>query len=492
LASNLAANAETNMMREAVQLTLLVVLFAAASAGGAAADDDRVGILDGGPQAGHYLTWRGRPIMPIGDSVTQGWMESGTNFDTKAYIDTLASHGINVVLLWSYIATSAATQEADARLGYDAPEVGPWTGSADKADFDLLEFNPAYFERLKELVAYAEKREILIVITVHDGWPKTRFGQHPFNEKLGNGPLSDRSQFVDLADYDREMPRTFDPDWNRRQKSQFFQERFAERLIDGLNGCSNVIFEMFNEGEWYDKEKRRRHEEHFLRFFRKRTKALLMTNTDHITGDDPRNSRDVDILGFHPMGWTGKFKRYEGQFHGQPARPLFQSEPVPEFDGTNLSLDTVRASLWERVLSGTAWVAQNDTSFGFDSKCRMAARSAERDETYRQIGYAARYLHQSGVPFWRMGPDSRLSSTGICLAEPGRNYLVYAPGGGKFTVDLSAGAGEEFAVQWFNPRNGKAEHGKGIVATSRTSFHCPDGQDWVLWLSLRGEGASPR
>jgi hypothetical protein len=137
-------------------------------------------------------------------------------------------------------------------------------------------------------------------------------------------------------------------------------------------------------------------------------------------------------------------------------------------------------------------VAQNDTSFGFDSKCRMAARSAERDETYRQIGYAARYLHQSGVPFWRMGPDSRLSSTGICLAEPGRNYLVYAPGGGKFTVDLSAGAGEEFAVQWFNPRNGKAEHGKGIVATSRTSFHCPDGQDWVLWLSLRGEGASPR
>jgi hypothetical protein len=191
------------------------------------------------------------------------------------------------------------------------------------------------------------------------------------------------------------------------------------------------------------------------------------------------------------MGWTGKFKQYEGQFHAQPVKPLFQSEPVPEYDGQNLSLDTVRGSLWERVLSGTAWVAQNDTSFGFDPQSRMAARSAERDETYRQIGHAARYLHRSGVPFWRMGPDSRLSSTGICLAEPGRNYLVYAPSGGEFAVDLSAGAGEEFSARWFNPRNGKANPGKGVVATERTSFHCPDGRDWVLWLSLRAESGSP-
>jgi hypothetical protein len=84
-----------------------------------------------------------------------------------------------------------------------------------------------------------------------------------------------------------------------------------------------------------------------------------------------------------------------------------------------------------------------------------------------------------------MAPDSRLSSTGICLAEPGRDYLVYAPSGGKFTVDLSAGAGEGFAAEWFNPRNGKAKQREIVVPTGRTSFRCPDGQDWVLWLNLQ-------
>ena len=56
---------------------------------------DRVSVLKSGDRPGHYLTWKGKPRLLIGDSVTQGWMESGENFDQRAYIDALAARGIN-------------------------------------------------------------------------------------------------------------------------------------------------------------------------------------------------------------------------------------------------------------------------------------------------------------------------------------------------------------------------------------------------------------
>jgi len=44
---------------------------------------------------GHWLEFRGRPFVPVGDSLTQGWMEQGTDFDQQAYLDALARWRIN-------------------------------------------------------------------------------------------------------------------------------------------------------------------------------------------------------------------------------------------------------------------------------------------------------------------------------------------------------------------------------------------------------------
>jgi hypothetical protein len=437
----------------------------------------------------HWLEFRGRPILPIGDSVTQGWMECGANFDHRAYCDALAARGMNVVLLWSYIATSAEAQRADPRIGYDAPEIWPWKGSPDERNFDLTAFNPAYFERLREFVQYADSKDIVVVITVQDGWPKTRFACHPFNTALGNGPLTDRRQFVELADYNQEIPARYNPDWTWQQKNQYFQERFADHLISELKDCSNVIFEMFNEGEWYDLEQRRRHEEHFLEFFRKRTAAPLMTNTDHIRSKDSAMRRHpaADILSFHKRPWTGHFVTFEEQFNTEPARVVFESEPVPSFGAPDaapqemVSLDVLRKAVWERALSGAGWVAQNDTSFGWDAKSTMAGQSDIRDHAYDQIGHAARFFNQSGIEFWKMKPDSKLASTGICLAEPGCTYVVYAPDGGEISVDLSATSGP-VNVKWINPRTGAATQSQSTSGGERCSFKPPFDGDAVLCI----------
>lgn len=444
---------------------------------------DKIRLFESGSQAGHYLSWHGRPVMLVGDSVTQGWMECGTNFDQCAYVDALASRGINLLMIWAFKGTNARHQIADRRLGYDAPELWPWEGSPDNRTFNLLQFNPRYFERLKELVRFAESKGVVVLITVHDGWTKTCFDGHPFNLALGNGPLRSREQYVALSAYQSEMPVEFDATWNREQQNQFFQERFCARLIQTLQPFSNVIYEMFNEGEWYDRRQRREHEQHFLAFFRQRCDNLLLSNTDGITGDHPHADAKVDIVTLHPQPWVGHYGDFTNGFFTTPPKPYLCSEPVPEFDGDKPSLDEIRHSLWESALAGAGWVNQNDTSFCWDKRAAVAARSALCARAYDSAGVCARFFNESGLNFGEMSPWPALSSTGICLARPGVEYLIYAPHAGRVTIDLSAATGRRLVVRWLDPKTGRMQSDPQRSGGSRyCEFNPPIPGDAVLYL----------
>ena len=449
---------------------------------------EKIGIYTGGNQPGHYLQWKGKPILLIGDSVTQGWMESGTNFDQNAYIDALASRDINLLMIWSFIGTNSVGQQADSRIGYDAPEIWPWLGSPDSGNFDLTQLNQGYFDRLKALVSYAQSKGVVVLITVHDGWTKERFNRHPFNSSLGNGPLTDNSQYVELANFGSEMPNIFDPLWNPQQKNQYFQERFCDKLISELNSYSNVIYEMFNEGEWYNDNLRNQHEQHFLAFFRARCDNLLLTETDAISGDDPHNDSKVDVVSLHG-NWTGRFAAFQSGFDANPSKPYLLSEPVPGWDGLNLTLDVIRRSMWEVSLAGAGWVNQNDPSFGWDPNASIAAQSALRDQAYDFAGHCARFFNISGVNFSNMKPQGTLSSTGICLTQVGVNYVVYAPNAGTFTVDLTAASGT-LNAEWYNPRTGEFTSAGTVAGGGTPSFTAPDSNDWILYIGDR-ETTSP-
>ena len=64
---------------------------------------------------------------------------------------------------------------------------------------------------------------------------------------------------------------TYNPGWTWQQKNQYYQERFVNRLIEAIGGYPNVIFEIFNEGEWYNQTNLRAHQVHFLNYIKART-----------------------------------------------------------------------------------------------------------------------------------------------------------------------------------------------------------------------------
>jgi hypothetical protein len=404
------------------------------------------------------VTATGTPEPLIGDSITQAWMELGSDFNYRAYIDSLVEHGLNATLLWSFIASSPGRRIADERIGYDAPALWPWCGSARDRNFDLNCHNPAYFSRLRDFVGYADERGIIVVLTVHDGWLKDRFDAHPFSATLGNGPLTDRAQYVELARYGQELPRELDPRWDRRYHNQYFQERFCERLIDELEPFHNVIYEIFNEGEWYDARRRRQHEEHFLRFFLTRTAAPLASNTDHISGIDPGNDPDVDVISLHFPKWSTQveartvFEHYARAVRESSAKPVLFSETVPEFRGNPGELDALTRVLWGTLLGGGNILVQDDVAFRFAEDSPMAARSREGDELLTRIGVANRFARR--INLVDLEPDPDLCSSEICMAQRGIQYVVFAESGNEVWLDLSEVSGRLVELTWIDPRSG--------------------------------------
>jgi hypothetical protein len=77
--------------------------------------------------------------------------------------------------------------------------------------------------------------------------------------------------------------------------------------------------------------------------------------------------------------------------------------------------------------------------------------------------------------------QKNLSSTSYCLANPGKEYLVYKPDSSRtITVNILSG---NYDYEWFNPSTGRVS-GKGSFAhtSGNRSFNIPFDGDVVLYI----------
>jgi hypothetical protein len=64
-------------------------------------------------------------------------------------------------------------------------------------------------------------------------------------------------------------------------------------------------------------------------------------------------------------------------------------------------------------------------------------------------------------------------------------YVVYAPSGGSFTVNLSAATGgTTFAAEWYDPRTGAFSSADSVLGGEVRNFVAPDSDDWVLHIDI--------
>lgn len=179
---------------------------------------------------------------------------------------------------------------------------------------------------------------------------------------------------------------------------------------------------------------------------------------------------------------------------------LFRSFPKPIFaheclwEGNfyqkeaGLDVENLRKAAWVIALSGGQinYADEVVPPRRWRPLRRVGMTFSEIGKKGRPNGHLYPYLHHlaqflRSLPFWRLRPHPESVSTKICLAEPNRLYVVYAPKGGTLVVDLTKAAGK-FAVVWFNPRTGKRRKGGIVSGGQKVSVTAPDTNDWVLLI----------
>ncbi|HXG12896.1 MAG TPA: DUF6298 domain-containing protein [Gemmataceae bacterium] len=399
-------------------------------------------------------------------------------FDFDAYLDFLERHGHNFIRLWTWDSVTWDTR-ANGRLGKDfihlvAPlpwaRTGPGKALDGKPRFDLTKFDPVYFERLRARVRAAGRRGIYVSVMLFEGWG-LRHGNrgraapagwawrsHPFHP---DNNINRINGDVDGDGITGEVHSLANPAVNALQAA------YIRKVVDTVNDLDNVLYEVINEGgqkEWdwwvvktvhdYERTKPKQHPVGITGHGAERLADMLASPAEWISPGR------VDGYGEDPPAWEGK------------KVSLLDTDHIWGVGG-NVGW------VWKSFLRGHNPIFMDP----YKGVVLGKPDDPQWEPIRRNLGYTRRLAER--IDLAAMAPHDRLASSRYCLANPGREYLVFVPEGGRVTVDLSAVSGE-LRVEWFNPATGKPADAGTIRGGGREEFRAPFDGPAVLYLVRAG------
>jgi len=193
-----------------------------------------------------------------------------------------------------------------------------------------------------------------------------------------------------------------------------------------------------------------------------------------------------DGLNYHEGSLQEAFASGAGVFSVNGSWANYISQPPINNTGIPLIIDMDHISGWRdqpmSTLVQIPWKAfMRGYHFNlYDAPFENVALDDSAWDTYRTSAGGTVTYAQKMADLAGMLPSISVSSTGFALAKQGSEYLVYAPGGGSFNVDLPSG---NYSYEWFNPNRAMLVNTGCIKASGGSqSFLPPFSGDAVLYL----------
>jgi len=428
--------------------------------GGAGIEKGTAGSLSINPSHPHYFqTADGKPVLLIGDYAWGTF--SDVDFDYKAQFDALRANGLNIARVWLWWGAEQLPLPNDKQ--HIEPFLRPGPGKANDArpKYDLSKFNPAFFERLRDLCAAARERGLFLQLITVDAWMLKHphlWRLHAFQRDNNlNGVDGDPRNTGEGTDGQQGFCSLGNP------RALEFQKAYLRKLVDTVNEFDNILIEIANEN--YYSEAWERHLCEVIREYelaKPRQHALmpldLLNHSSVVQKWDPKTIHSALLQKRHLR---------------QPL--IFDTDWI-----INDSDDEIRRAMWTAVLSGGHFNYMDD-SLEFREKPLPDKRAA----LHRQIGHLAAFMKP--LKPWEMQPDDALVKSGYAFALASTNEMAaYLPSGGSVTLDLASLPGQ-FTARWFNPREGTFSDPWEAEGGAPRMLAAPDAADWVLLLSKRDQ-----
>jgi hypothetical protein len=437
---------------------ILAPLLMALLGGGAAVVAEPIRLHPDNP---HYFEFRSRPTILITAGEHYGAVLN-LDFDYVRYLDVLQAHQFNLtrVLCGTYREVAGSFHITGNTL---APAAGrfvcPWArsetpGASDGGSrFDLTRWDEAYFARLKDFVAQASRRgvvvELVLFCTMYD-------------DKLWHAsPMNARNNINGVSGVGRHEVYN-----GQNQDLLGAQRAVVRKLVVELNEFDNLYYEICNEpyerggltSEWNDRIIAAIVETE-ASLPQKHVIAQGFPSSPHaIRGLNPH----ISILNFHAAQPDAVRLNH----------PLNRVVAFDETGGADRSDRKYRTAGWEFLLAGGGVYDHLDFSFTPEHEDGMAVPlppgtpGGGGPELRRQLHILKEFIE--GFDFLRMAPmpgairQSRVTGPPAdkaavwVLAEPGRAYAVYVKGGTGVELSLELPAGD-YNAEWVNPRTGRVE-----------------------------------
>ena len=381
-------------------------------------------------------------------------------FDYAGFLDFLNSKNHNFFRMWTWELTKYQCGTSPVRYVEPWPwqRTGPGIGHDGQLKFDLTKFNQSYFDRLRSRIIAARDRGIYVGVMLFEG-----YGDQFCEKTLGGSPFDIHNNINGIDSYPTE-PYTLND-----QAILAAQKNYANKVVDTVNDLDNVLYEIANEAgsssvSW---------------------QYSMINHVKNYESGKPKK---------HPVGMTFPYKgAVNSDLFNSPADWIspnhvttddYRNNPPANTGAKVILSDTDH--LWgiggDRIWVWKTFLRGHNPIYMDDLKTDAAKEGARL-----AMGHTLNYANKMNLV--SMTPSNSLASTTYCLANPGKEYLVYQPSTGAFTVNLQAGT---YSYEWFNPVTGKvAGTGNIIASTGNRSFTPPFSGDAVLYIKKSSDTAAP-
>jgi hypothetical protein len=429
-----------------------------------------------------YLCFRGRPTLLVGSGEHYGAVLNA-DLDYRKYLDAVRRDGQNLVRVWS-----GAYREHAKSFGIPhntlnpAPGrfLAPWARSSEPGyalggnRFDLTRWDDAYFARLRDFVAEAGRRDVVVELTFFctffhlvekDAWEASPMNARNNVNGIGRGPAS---RAYDLRD----------------EALATVQKDLVRKLVSELRDADNVYFEIANEPyHWLGPVPRDWQAEMLrtadLAVRAAGSRALLAVNAAQGRGRVASPDPAISILNFH---YASPFAVLDNLALGRPV--------AFDEDGFDAPGDwSYRENAWEFLMAGGAVYDNLDYSFTVGHEDGTAVQEKAPGwggpAFRRQLRVLRGFLEGFDLP--ALVPRTSLivggvanaaevvqegTARGLALANEGREYAVYVTRrriADRLLLDVAPGS---YHVTWLDPRTGVSRDG-GVVTRGGDLLELP-------------------
>ncbi|QEH33352.1 hypothetical protein OJF2_18530 [Aquisphaera giovannonii] len=405
-----------------------------------------------------YFVFRGKPTVLVTSGEHYGAVLN-LDFDYRVYLDVLKRCGLNLTRTFSgtYREVPGSFR---IRANTLAPAPGrfacPWARRGEK--FDLDDFDEAYFERLKDFLAEAGRRGIVVEYV--------NFCPLYEEELWAASPMNGRNNVNGLGRCPRDEVFTLKhPELLKRQLA------FVRKAVAELNGFDNLYFEICNEPYFGGVT---------LDWQRRVADTIVDAEKDlpfkHLVAQNIANG-NAKVVEPHPAVSVFNF-HYASPPEAVPLNEALRKPIAFDETGFKGTEDRVyRRQAWEFLLAGGGVFSNLDYSFTVDredgsAKVEDPTPGGGGRRLREQVGLLRSLVEGMGLE--ELSPDNRAikavepaslrGDVSVIASRRRGEFLLYAASGPKLALTLDLPPGN-YQVQWIDPRDGRTILSRGLDAT---------------------------